>query len=98
MNTFINNISKEKDINPNITDKIEDISDFHHYIFHKLSFNSPLITQNNNDLIKYYNFIEKVINFFINCVNLFMNLNNSCIKVNNLTGKIYCKKSGESRF
>ena len=77
MNTFINNISKEKDINPNITDKIEDISDFHHYIFHKLSFNSPLITQNNNDLMKYYNFIEKVIDFFINCVNLFMNLNNS---------------------
>jgi large-conductance mechanosensitive channel len=77
MDTFINNISKEKDINSNMTDKIEDISDFHHYIFHKLSFNSPIITRNNNDLIKYYNFIEKVINFFINCVNLFMNLNNS---------------------
>ena len=76
MSTFINNISKENNINPNITEKIEYISDFHNYIFHKLSFNSPLIAQNNNDLIKYYNLLETIINFFINCVNLFQNLNN----------------------
>ena len=74
MNTFITNISESKELNQNITEKIKEISDFHHHIFQKLSFNSPLITQNNTYLLKYYNLLQIVINFFITCINLFQNL------------------------
>lgn len=74
MNTFITNISESKELNQNITEKIKEISDFHHHIFQKLSFNCPLITQNNTYLLKYYNLLQIVINFFITCINLFQNL------------------------
>ena len=70
MSTFIDNISKENNINSSLNDTILIISDFHYYIFPKLYVNSsPLIKD--NDLIKYYNLIQNVINFFINCINLF---------------------------
>jgi hypothetical protein len=74
MDTFINNISKINNINITITEKIKTIADFHHYIFPKLSLNSPLIIQDKQEVIKYYNLIQRVINFFQNCIKLFQNL------------------------
>ena len=72
MTTFIDNISKEKNINSSLKDKILVISDFHFYLFPKLYINiSQLI--NNNDLLNYYNLVENVVNFFVNCITLFKN-------------------------
>ena len=78
MSTFINNISQINNINTNstISERIKAISDFHHYIFHKLCFNSQLLMQN-NEYTKFYNLIEMVINFFINTITLFKNLENN---------------------
>ena len=70
MNNLINSISKENKVNAITIDKIKILSDFHYYIFQKLYINtSPLISE--NDLVKYYNFIQNIINFFINCISLF---------------------------
>ena len=74
MDTFINNISKVTNIDLSICEKIKEIGDFHHYIFRKLCFNSPLIFQNKEEVIKYYKLIQVVINFFLNCIQLFKNL------------------------
>ena len=72
MSTFIDNISKEKNINSSLKDRILVISDFHYYIFPKLYINiSQLI--NDNDLFNYYNLVQNVFNFFINCITLFKN-------------------------
>ena len=76
MSNFINNISKENNIDSKVKDKIKYISDFHCFIFHKLYINSSSII-NNEELIKYYNLIQNVIYFFINCIKLFQNLENT---------------------
>ena len=73
MNSFINNISKLNNINSSINEKIKAISDFHHYIFKLLCFNSELLIQN-NEIMKYYNLVQIVINFFLNCITLFQNI------------------------
>ena len=76
MSNFINNISKDNNIDSNIKEKIKYISEFHCLIFHKLNINSSSII-NNEELIKYYNLIQNVIYFFINCIKLFQNLENT---------------------
>lgn len=73
MNSFINNISKLNNINSSINEKIKAISDFHHYIFKLLCFNSPLLLEN-NEVMKYYNLVQIIINFFLNCIKLFQNI------------------------